>query len=111
VVSLRPDNPRAAEFRQKFFAEHTHDDFEVRFFLNERGLCYPHVDARVHLVLCERGDLISVPAGTTQWFDMGSRPDFTCIRFFTMPEGWIGYFTGIDIATRLPDFDSFAATS
>ena len=57
------------------------------------------------------GDLISVPAGTTHWFDMGSRPDFTCIRFFTTPEGWIGNFTGSDTATRFPDFDSFAATS
>ena len=54
---------------------------------------------------------ISVPAGTTHWFDMGSRPDFTCIRVFTTPEGWIGNFTGSDTATRFPDFDSFAATS
>lgn len=111
VVSLRPDNPQAAEFRQKFLAEHTHDDFEVRFFVDGRGLFYLHVGARVYLVLCERGDLISVPANTTHWFDMGASPDFKCIRFFTTPEGWVGRFTGSDIATRFPDFDGFVAAS
>ena len=109
VVSLRPDNPQAAEFRQKFLAEHTHDDFEVRFFVDGKGLFYLHVGARVHLLVCEQGDLISVPADTTHWFDMGARPDFRCIRFFTKPEGWVGHFTGSDIATRFPDFDTFVA--
>jgi 1,2-dihydroxy-3-keto-5-methylthiopentene dioxygenase len=111
VVSLRPDNLQAAELRQKFLAEHTHDDFEVRFFVDGKGLFYLHVDGKVYLILCESGDLISVPAGTTHWFDMGAHPDFMCIRFFTTPEGWVGHFTGSDIATRFPDFDTFVAAS
>ena len=110
VVSLHPDHPDRAAFRQKFLAEHTHDDFEVRFFVDGRGLFYLHVDGRVYMVLCERGDLISVPAGTTHWFDMGERPDFKCIRFFTRPDGWVGNFTGSDIATRFPDFDAHVAS-
>jgi len=32
VVRVKPDNPNREELRQKFFAEHTHDDDEVRFF-------------------------------------------------------------------------------
>jgi 1,2-dihydroxy-3-keto-5-methylthiopentene dioxygenase len=56
--------------------------------------------------LCEKGDLISVPANTTHWFDMGIEPRFKCIRFFTAPDGRVGNFTGSDIATRFPDFDS-----
>jgi len=32
VVKLTADNPDKAAFRQKFLSEHTHDDFEVRFF-------------------------------------------------------------------------------
>lgn len=110
VVSLHPDHPDRAAFRQKFLAEHTHDDFEVRFFVDGRGLFYLHVDGSVYMVLCERGDLISVPAGTTHWFDMGERPDFKCIRFFTRPDGWVGNFTGSDIATRFPDFDTHVAS-
>jgi 1,2-dihydroxy-3-keto-5-methylthiopentene dioxygenase len=109
VVALRPDNPQKAEFRGKFLAEHTHDDFEVRFFVDGSGLFYLHLDGKVYLVLCEKGDLISVPANTTHWFDMGANPDFKCIRLFTTAEGWVGKFTGSDIAERFPDMDSFVA--
>lgn len=111
VVSLRPDNPNRAEFRQKFLAEHTHADFEVRFFVDGSGLFYLHLDDKVYLVLCEKGDLISVPAGTTHWFDMGENPDFKCIRLFVVPDGWVGDFTGSEIATRFPSFDEFVAVS
>ncbi len=110
VVSLRPDNPKAPELRQLFLSEHTHADFEVRFFVDGSGLFYLHKDGKVYLVLCEAGDLISVPAGTTHWFDMGSQPSFKAIRFFTTENGWQGDFTGSDIAGRFPDYDSHVAT-
>ena len=109
VVALRPNNPDKAEFRKKFLAEHTHADFEVRFFVDGSGLFYLHVGDKVFLVLCEKGDLISVPANTTHWFDMGQDPNFKCIRLFTTVDGWVGDFTGSDIATRFPDFDSVVA--
>lgn len=107
VVALGPDHPQKVEMRQKFLAEHTHADFEVRFFVDGRGLFYLHIGDRVYLVLCEKGDLISVPANTTHWFDMGTNPHFKCIRFFTTPDGWVGNFTGSDIATRFADFDTY----
>jgi len=109
VVSLTPDHPDAAALRNKFLAEHTHADFEVRFFVDGSGLFYLHVGDKVYMVLCERGDLISVPANTTHWFDMGTHPFFKCIRFFTTPDGWVGEFTGSDIAKHFPDFDSFTS--
>lgn len=107
VVALHPDNPQKAEFRQKFLAEHTHDDFEVRFFVDGSGLFYLHIKEKVYLVLCEKGDLISVPAKTTHWFDMGENPSFKCIRFFTTNEGWVGNFTGNEIAKSFPTMDQF----
>ena len=106
VVSLRPDNPQREAMRAKFLDEHTHDDFEIRFFVEGRGVFYLHVGDKVYATLCEQGDLISVPAGTRHWFDMGVAPDFKCIRFFTTPEGWVGDFTGSDIARRFPSFDA-----
>ncbi|WP_455217820.1 1,2-dihydroxy-3-keto-5-methylthiopentene dioxygenase [Kaarinaea lacus] len=109
VVALRPDNPQKAEFRGKFLDEHTHADFEVRFFVDGSGLFYLHLGNRVYMVLCEKGDLISVPANTTHWFDMGENPDFKCIRLFTAEDGWVGNFTGSDIAKRIPDMDSFVS--
>jgi 1,2-dihydroxy-3-keto-5-methylthiopentene dioxygenase len=111
VVSLRPDNPDRDAFRQKFLSEHTHSDFEVRFFVDGSGLFYLHVEDKVYLVLCEQGDLISVPANTTHWFDMGANPDFKCIRLFVIPDGWIGEFTGSDIASHFPSFDEFLTVS
>jgi len=110
VVSLHPDHPEAEPLRQKFLAEHIHDDFEVRFFIAGRGLFYLHIGDEVHVVLCEQGDLISVPAHTKHWFDMGIKPDFKCIRFFTKPDGWQATFTGDSIAERFPDFDHYLAT-
>jgi 1,2-dihydroxy-3-keto-5-methylthiopentene dioxygenase len=111
VVSLGPNHPMKAEMRQKFLEEHTHGDFEVRFFVDGKGLFYLHVGDKVYLVLCEQGDLISVPANTTHWFDMGENPDFKCIRLFCIPDGWVGEFTGSDIAGRFPTFDEFVAQS
>jgi 1,2-dihydroxy-3-keto-5-methylthiopentene dioxygenase len=109
VINLSPDHPQKAEFRQKFLAEHTHDDFEVRFFIDGSGLFYLHVNGKVYAALCEKGDLISVPANTTHWFDMGENPSFKVIRLFTTQEGWVAKFTGSDIANTFPTFDETVA--
>ena len=111
IVSLTPDHPERGDLRRRFLAEHTHDDFEVRFFVAGSGLFYIHVDDRVHGLLCEAGDLISIPAGTRHWFDMGERPDFRCIRLFTDPEGWKARYTGDAIADRFPGPEAFRLDS
>lgn len=107
VVSLNPEHPDKSAFRQKFLAEHIHDDFEVRFFIDGSGLFYLHVGGKVYAVLCEKGDLISVPANTKHWFDMGENPRFKCIRLFTASEGWVAAFTGNDISKSFPTFDQY----
>ncbi len=110
VISLQADHPNKAQLRQKFLSEHTHSDFEVRFFVEGRGLFYLHVGDQVYAVLCEQGDLISVPALTPHWFDMGENPAFKCIRLFTTEDGWVADFTGNPIAERFPTFDDYLAT-
>lgn len=102
VISLRADNPQKAALREKFLNEHTHGEDEVRFFVEGAGLFCLHIGDEVCQVLCEKNDLISVPAGTPHWFDMGSEPNFTAIRIFDNPEGWVAQFTGSDIATGYP---------
>jgi 1,2-dihydroxy-3-keto-5-methylthiopentene dioxygenase len=111
AVALAPtDDPgwpaAAARARQTFLAEHTHADDEDRFFARGSGIFYLHLAGRVHAVLCEAGDVLSVPAGTTHWFDMGTRPDFVAVRFFHDEKGWEGDFTGDPIAGRFPDLDT-----
>ncbi|MET9295683.1 cupin [Streptomyces sp. NPDC003077] len=115
VLGLHPgDDPgypaKAKAAREKFLQEHTHDDDdEVRFFVSGSGIFYLHVGDEVHAVLCEKGDLLGVPRGTTHWFDMGTSPSFTAIRFFHEEDGWVGNFTGDRIAERFPDYDTIAA--
>jgi 1,2-dihydroxy-3-keto-5-methylthiopentene dioxygenase len=113
VVRLRPAaDPswpaKAATARAKFLEEHTHAEDEVRFFVEGRGLFYLRIADEVLLVLCEAGDLLSVPAGTRHWFDMGTAPSFCAIRFFQDPDGWVGRFTGDPIARGFPSFDDVA---
>jgi 1,2-dihydroxy-3-keto-5-methylthiopentene dioxygenase len=102
VVSMNPDHPEKETFRKKFLSEHTHSEDEVRFFVRGQGLFIIHANDKVYSMLCEKDDLISVPANTRHWFDMGPNPTFTAIRLFNDPEGWVGNFTGDDIASRFP---------
>ena len=106
VVSIAPDNPQREEMRRKFLDEHFHNEDEVRFFVAGSGLFTLHVGDRVYEIRCEQGDLIAVPDRTTHWFDMGPEPSFVAIRFFTEPEGWVGHFTGTDIAQRFPRYQT-----
>jgi 1,2-dihydroxy-3-keto-5-methylthiopentene dioxygenase len=105
VVSIAPDNPQREAMRAKFLDEHFHKEDEVRFFVAGSGLFTLHVDGRVYEVLCTQGDLIAVPDSTPHWFDMGPEPSFVAIRFFTEPDGWVGHFTGTDIAKRFPRYE------
>ena len=101
----------AAAARLKFLAEHTHDEEEIRFFSAGSGVFYLHINGRVLAMLCTEGDLISVPELTTHWFDMGVKPDFTAIRFFREDDGWVGSFTGSDIASKFPTHDELTAVA
>lgn len=109
VVSIAPDAPHREEARKKFLDEHFHKEDEVRFFVAGSGMFTLHVGEKVYEMLCEAGDLISVPDSTLHWFDMGAEPSFVAIRFFQQPDGWIGHFTGTDIAQRFPRFERDAA--
>lgn len=100
VISLTSDNPNKAALRSKFLSEHRHTEDEVRFFVQGEGLFSLHINENVYEVLCQQGDLISVPANTPHWFDMGPNPSFIAIRFFNNPDGWVAHYTGTDIAEQ-----------
>lgn len=107
VIRLKSDNPKKAELRQKFLNEHRHSEDEVRFFVEGDGLFCLHIDGKVYMTLCARGDLISVPDNTPHWFDMGENPEFCAIRLFTNVEGWVANFTGEQIAGQFPTYEQF----
>jgi 1,2-dihydroxy-3-keto-5-methylthiopentene dioxygenase len=97
--------------RQKFLNEHQHDDDEDRFFASGSGVFYLHVGGKVHAVFCEAGDLLSVPKDTTHWFDMGTNPEYVSVRFFHDDDGWVGHFTGSDVAQKFATYDELASVS
>ncbi len=105
VIRLERGTPNTEPMRKKFLDEHRHSEDEVRFFVEGRGAFYLHVGDKVYQTICVKGDLIGVPAGTKHWFDMGADPEFTAIRLFINPDGWVANFTGDAIAAGFPKLD------
>lgn len=110
AIRLTPDHPDRDTLRNMFLAEHTHNEDEVRFFVEGQGLFCLHIGEEVLQVLCNTNDFLKVPAGTKHWFDMGAAPQFTAIRFFDNPEGWVAHFTGDPIADRYPRLQEASAS-
>jgi len=108
VISMSQSSEK---IREKFLSEHIHSDDEVRFFIDGSGLFCLHIDDKVYQILCTQGDFISVPANTKHWFDMGSCPNFKCIRFFENEAGWVAQYTDDDIAKRFPLLDDLVAVA
>ena len=105
AIRMTPDHPDRVVLRQKFLAEHTHSEDEVRFFVEGCGLFCLHLGDEVLQLVCEQNDWIAVPAGTRHWFVMGPEPRFCALRFFNNSEGWVASFSGDAIADRYPRLD------
>ena len=105
VLRLAKGTPNTAPMRAKFLDEHIHTEDEVRFFVEGSGAFYLHLSGKVYQAICVRGDLISVPAGTPHWFDMGPDPEFTAIRWFNNQEGWVPQYSGTAIAAQFPKYE------
>jgi 1,2-dihydroxy-3-keto-5-methylthiopentene dioxygenase len=105
VIRVTPETPNVPALREKFLNEHTHTEDEVRFFVEGSASFYLRTGGKVYQAICTRGDLMSIPANTTHWFDMGPTPEFAAIRLFVDPSGWVANFTGDDIASRFPKFE------
>ncbi|MFM7566397.1 MAG: 1,2-dihydroxy-3-keto-5-methylthiopentene dioxygenase [Flavobacteriales bacterium] len=99
VISINALTENYDAIRAKFLAEHTHSEDEIRFFVDGQGYFWFNLEgAPVFNVLCQKGDLISVPAGTKHWFDAGvSHPFVKAIRIFIDQSGWIPEYTGSGI--------------
>jgi len=110
IINVNPDFAKSDKFepmRKKFLDEHSHTDDEVRYFIDGQGLFYIHHNDFVYGILCTAGDFISVPANIPHWFDMGSQPNFKCIRFFTTEEGWVPIYQVESISDQFPVLDEF----
>ena len=103
VIRVDGHTPNLEGIREKFIREHTHSEDEVRVFVEGRGFFWFHkegLDNDVFALLCERGDLISVPANTKHWFDLGDPPKVCAIRIFTDQAGWVPQYSNSGIDQR-----------
>lgn len=100
ISRVCPDQADRAELRDRYLAEHRHAGAEARFFVAGQGLFSLHIADHVYEVLCERGDLLVIPANTWHWFDMGERPSYVTLRLLGQADGWQAEYSGDEIASR-----------
>jgi 1,2-dihydroxy-3-keto-5-methylthiopentene dioxygenase len=99
VIDVRPETPNLDAMLTKFNREHWHDEDEVRFIVEGRGLFHVHPpDGPVFAIEVDAGDLIRVPRGTHHWFDLCADRRIRAIRLFKDPAGWAPHYTdsGVD---------------
>jgi 1,2-dihydroxy-3-keto-5-methylthiopentene dioxygenase len=99
VINVNPQTPGLDAMLAKFSREHWHDEDEVRFIIEGRGVFHVHPkDSPVVAIEVEAGDLIRVPRATWHWFDLCSDRAIRAIRLFQDPSGWTPVYTdsGVD---------------
>ena len=98
VIQCKPDTPGLEAMLAKFNVEHWHDEDEVRYIIEGRGLFHINPgDGPVFVIEVEAGDLLRVPRGTRHWFDLCADRSIRAIRLFQDPSGWTPRYTGSGI--------------
>ena len=95
VISVCSTTYGIDALREKFIKEHTHTDDEVRFMVDGEGIFWFNLGGNdpVFSLVCRKGTIITVPANTKHWFDMGTNPYVKAIRIFTDEKGWDANYT------------------
>ena len=99
VIDVRAETPNLDAMLARFSREHWHDEDEVRFIVEGRGLFHVHPpQGPVFAIEVEPGDLIRVPRGTHHWFDLCADRRIRAIRLFQDSSGWTPHYTdsGVD---------------
>lgn len=99
VIDISPATPGLETMLAKFSREHWHDEDEVRFILEGRGIFHiAPKDDNVTAIEVAAGDLIRVPRGTLHWFNLCEDRRIHTIRLFQDSAGWTPHYTesGVD---------------
>jgi 1,2-dihydroxy-3-keto-5-methylthiopentene dioxygenase len=99
VIDVKAETPNLEALLARFRSEHWHDEDEVRFILEGRGIFFIHPrSGPVFAIEVGKGDLIRVPRGTWHWFDLCAERRIRAIRLFQDPAGWTPRYTesGVD---------------
>jgi 1,2-dihydroxy-3-keto-5-methylthiopentene dioxygenase len=94
VIDVRPDTPGLDAMLERFAREHWHDEDEIRFVIEGRGVFHVRPESGpVFAIQVGPGDLIRVPRGTKHWFDLCAERRIRAIRLFQDPAGWTPHYT------------------
>jgi 1,2-dihydroxy-3-keto-5-methylthiopentene dioxygenase len=114
VINVHPGMENIDAIGKKFLSEHIHDEDEVRYFVDGEGIFWFNLDNGkdpIFCLVCEKGDLISVPAGTKHWFDFGPKKHVKCIRVFIDQSGWVPHYTGSAIDAPYNQMEIVSSTN
>ncbi|MDH0304865.1 MULTISPECIES: oxidase [unclassified Pseudomonas] len=87
--------------------EHVHESEEVFALISGRGQVSLRLGGLVYAVLCEKDDVLVVPAGTRRWLDLGDNPFCLALRLFASEQGALPRFTGDATARQFAGLDEF----
>jgi len=94
VIDVSSATPGLDAMLNRFNTEHWHDEDEVRFIVEGRGLFHIHPrEGNVVSITVEAGDLLRVPRGTWHWFDLCQEKRIRAIRLFQNTAGWTPHYT------------------
>jgi 1,2-dihydroxy-3-keto-5-methylthiopentene dioxygenase len=94
VIDVSSATPGLDAMLNRFNTEHWHDEDEVRFIIEGRGLFHIHPrEGQVVSITVEAGDLLRVPRGTRHWFDLCREKRIRAIRLFQDTAGWTPHYT------------------
>lgn len=105
VLSVNREHPQKDVVAARLRDEYRHDADEIRLFAAGRGLLGLHIGDYVYTVLCEKHDLLRIPAGMPRWFDLDEEPRVVAISLFKTASGAVAHVTGRDIAQAFPGLD------
>lgn len=105
VLSIHPEHSQKDEIRAGLIDERRHAGADLRFFVSGRGLLNLRIGEYVFALVGERGDVVSVPAGMAQWFDIGEQPNLVLVRVFENEAGRKVELTGDESFRAFPGLD------
>lgn len=105
VLSVSREHPQQEALAASLRDEYRHEADEIRLFAAGRGLLGLHIDDYVYTLLCEKHDLLRIPAGMPRWFDLGEEPRVVAISLFQTVAGAVAQRTGDDLAQGFPGLD------
>ncbi|SED93963.1 1,2-dihydroxy-3-keto-5-methylthiopentene dioxygenase [Pseudomonas anguilliseptica] len=105
VLSLCDERGEGSELARSLRAEQRCQPAHLHYYLAGRGLLALHIGEYVYSLLCEKGDLVRLPAGTAHRFDGGEHPRFAVLRLFDSPQ--VAVFTPLtgDFAAAFAGLD------